>query len=120
MYLPHCGGQGVASVLRYCRLNIKDKYEKQGRTLSGLSAVQGTLEFLGIQGRYIYWAAVTTCGAIVGFVAAYCLLGFIAGLVVLATVVSVGIVLILLKQRKGLHSKKVAPGVYVYAHSRKI
>ena len=32
----------------------------------------------------------------------------------------VSIVLILLKQRKGLHSKKVAPGVYVYAHSRKI
>ena len=70
--------------------------------------LQRPLEFLGIQGRYIYWAAVTTCGAIVGFVAAYCLLGFIAGLVVLATVVSVGIVLILLKQRKGLHSKKVA------------
>ena len=69
--------------------------------------LQRPLEFLGIQGRYIYWAAVTTCGAIVGFV-------------VLATVVSVGIVLILLKQRKGLHSKKVAPGVYVYAHSRKI
>lgn len=72
--------------------------------------LQRPLEFLGIQGRYIYWAAVTTCGAIVGFVAAYCLLGFIAGLVVLAAVVSVGIVLILLKQRKGLHSKKVAPG----------
>jgi len=42
LYLPHCGGQGVASVLRYCRLNIKDKYERQGRTLSGLPAVQGT------------------------------------------------------------------------------
>ena len=41
--------------------------------------LQRPLEFLGIQGRYIYWAAVTTCGAIVGFVAAYCLLGFIAG-----------------------------------------
>ena len=124
MYLPHCGGQGVASVLRYCRLNIKDKYEKQGRTRYPdyplFKGLQRPLEFLGIQGRYIYWAAVTTCGAIVGFVAAYCLLGFIAGLVVLATVVSVGIVLILLKQRKGLHSKKVAPGVYVYAHSRKI
>ena len=60
--------------------------------------LQRPLEFLGIQGRYIYWAAVTTCGAIV----------------------SAGIVLILLKQRKGLHSKKVVPGVYVYAHSRKI
>ena len=81
--------------------------------------LQRPLEFLGIQGRYIYWAAVTTCGAIVGFVAAYCLLGFIAGLVVLAAVVSAGIVLILLKQRKGLHSKKVVPGVYVYAHSRR-
>ena len=47
--------------------------------------LQRPLEFLGIQGRYIYWAAVTTCGAIVGFVAAYCLLGFIAGLVVLVS-----------------------------------
>lgn len=123
MYLPHCGGQGVASVLRYCRLNIKDKYESKDERYPDyplFKGLQRPLEFLGIQGRYIYWAAVTTCGAIVGFVAAYCLLGFIAGLVVLATVVSVGIVLILLKQRKGLHSKKVAPGVYVYAHSRKI
>ena len=82
--------------------------------------LQRPLEFLGIQGRYIYWAAATTCGAIVGFVAAYCLIGFVAGLVVLAAVVSAGIVLIILKQRKGLHSKKIAPGVYVYAHSRKI
>ena len=41
-------------------------------------------------------------------------------LVVLAATVSAGIVLVLLKQRKGLHSKKVAPGVYIYAHSRKI
>ena len=65
--------------------------------------LQRPLEFLGIQGRYIYWAAVTTCGAIVGFVAAYCLLGFIAGLVVLATVVSVGIVLIL----SGRHARGV-------------
>ena len=53
--------------------------------------LQRPLEFLGIQGRYIYWAAVTTCGAIIGFVAAYCLLGFIAGLVVLAATVAVEI-----------------------------
>ena len=82
--------------------------------------LQRPLEFLGIQGRYIYWAAATMCGAIVGFIIAYCLLGFVAGLVVLAATVSAGIVLVLLKQRKGLHSKKVAPGVYIYAHSRKI
>ena len=82
--------------------------------------LQRPLELMGIQGRYIYWAAGAAGGAIVGFILAYCLAGFVAGLVVLAAVVSAGIVLILLKQRKGLHSKKVVPGVYVYAHSRKI
>ncbi|MFK1719718.1 DUF4133 domain-containing protein, partial [Bacteroides fragilis] len=70
--------------------------------------------------RYIYWAAGVAGGAIVGFIAAYCLMGFVAGLVVLATVLSAGIVLIILKQRKGLHSKNVKRGVYVYAYSHKL
>lgn len=46
--------------------------------------LQRPLEFMGIQGRYIYWAAGSAGGAIVGFVIAYCLAGFVAGLVVLA------------------------------------
>ncbi len=78
------------------------------------------LEMMGLQGRYIYWAAGATGGAIVGFIIAYCLLGFVAGLVVLAAVLSTGIALIILKQRKGLHSKKNDRGVYVYAYSRKV
>lgn len=69
--------------------------------------LQRPLELMGLQGRYIYWAAGVAGGAIVGFIAAYCLMGFVAGLVVLATVLSAGIVLIILKQRKGLHSKNV-------------
>ena len=55
--------------------------------------LQRPLEFMGIQGRYIYWAA----GAI--------------GL-------GSGAALILLKQRKGLHSKKNDKGVFVYARSK--
>ena len=78
--------------------------------------LQRPLELMGLQGRYIYWAAGVAGGAIVGFIAAYCLMGFVAGLVVLATVLSAGIVLIILKQRKGLHSKNVKRGVYVYAY----
>ena len=78
--------------------------------------LQRPLEMMGLQGRYIYAAG----GAIVGFIIAYCLLGFVAGLVVLATVLSTGIALIILKQRKGLHSKKNDRGVYVYAYSRKV
>lgn len=82
--------------------------------------LQRPLEMMGLQGRYIYWAAGAAGGAIVGFIIAYCLLGFVAGLVVLATVLSTGIALIILKQRKGLHCKKNDRGVYVYAYSRKV
>lgn len=82
--------------------------------------LQRPLEMMGLQGRYIYWAAGAAGGAIVGFIIAYCLLGFVTGLVVLATVLSTGIALIILKQRKGLHSKKNDRGVYVYAYSRKV
>lgn len=82
--------------------------------------LQRPLGLMGLQGRYIYWAAGVAGGAIVGFIAAYCLMGFVAGLVVLATVLSAGIVLIILKQRKGLHSKNVKRGVYVYAYSHKV
>ena len=75
--------------------------------------LQRPLEFMGIQGRYIYWAAGVAGGAIVGFIIAYCLVGFVAGLVVL-------VALIMLKQRKGLHTKKDGRGVYIYAHSKKL
>ena len=42
--------------------------------------LQRPLELMGLQGRYIYWAAGVAGGAIVGFIAAYCLMGFVAGL----------------------------------------
>lgn len=82
--------------------------------------LQRPLEMMGLKGRYIYWAAGAAGGAIVGFIIAYCLLGFVAGLVVLAAVLSSGIVLIILKQQKGLHSKRNDRGVYVYANSHKV
>ena len=81
--------------------------------------LQRPLEFMGIQGRYIYWAAGASGGAIVGFIIAYFLAGFVAGLIVLVAALSTGIALIMLKQRKGLHTKKDSRGVYVYAYSKK-
>lgn len=82
--------------------------------------LQRPLELMGIQGRYIYWAAGTAGGAIVGFIAAYCLLGFVAGLIVLTAILSAGISLIIVKQRQGLHSKRIDKGVFVYASSKKM
>ncbi len=82
--------------------------------------LQRPLELMGLQGRYIYWAAGAAGGAIVGFIIAYVFMGFVAGLVMLTAVLSTGIALIILKQRKGLHSKKIDRGVFIYAYSRKI
>ena len=82
--------------------------------------LQRPLEFMGLQGRYIYWAAGAVGGAILGFIIAYIIAGFVAGLVVLVIAVSVGAGMILFKQRRGLHTKKVERGVFVYASSRRL
>ena len=82
--------------------------------------LQRPLEMMGLQGRYIYWAAGAAGGAIVGFIIAYCLLGFVAGLGVLATALSTGNAPIILKQRQGFHRKKNDRGVDVYAYSRQV
>lgn len=62
--------------------------------------LQKPLEFMGFQGRYIYWAAGTAGGAIVGFIIAYCLLGFVVGLVVLVFAISTGAALISSNNRR--------------------
>ena len=82
--------------------------------------LQKPLEFLGIQGRYIYWAAGTAGGAIVGFIIGYCVLGFLAGLVILVVSVGTGAGFIMVKQRRGIHSKKTDKGIFVYTGSKKI
>ena len=94
--------------------------------------LQKPLEFMGIQGRYIYWAAATAGGAIIGFIASYCLIGIIAGLIVLVVAITTaglivlvvaittGAGLIMFKQRKGLHTKKNDQGVFIYAYSKRI
>lgn len=82
--------------------------------------LQRPLEFMGIQGRYIYWAAATIGIAIVGFIVAYCLAGFVPALIVLAVAITSGVGLILFKQRKGLHSKRQERGVFIYAYSKKM
>ena len=82
--------------------------------------LQRPLELMGLQGRYIYWAAATAGGAIIGFIAAYCLMGIIAGLIVLVVAITTGAGLIMFKQRKGLHTKKNDQGVFIYAYSKRI
>ena len=80
--------------------------------------LQKPLEFMGIQGRYIYWVASAVGAAIIGFIIAYCIFGFLVGLAVLVVSLAIGAALVLVKQRKGLHTKKESRGVFIYAHSK--
>lgn len=82
--------------------------------------LQKPLEFMGIQGRYITWAAIAVGGAILGFIIAYCIFGFVVGLIVLAVSILAGAALIFFKQKKGLHTKKEDRGVFIYAYSTKM
>ena len=82
--------------------------------------LQRPLEFLGFQGRYIYWAAGTAGGVIVGFIIDYVAVGFIAALILLTVILAFGGVMTFLKQRKGLHSKNEDKGIFIFAHSRRI
>ena len=82
--------------------------------------LQKPIEFMGIQGRYIYWAAGTIGAAIISLIIGYCIFGFMVGLVGLVISLSIGIGLIMFKQRKGLHTKNIDKGDFVYAHSKRI
>lgn len=79
--------------------------------------LQRPLEFMGIQGRYIYWAAATAGAAILGFIIGYCIMGFLAGLIIWVSSLGVGAALVMVKQRRGLHSKKSDKGVFIYSRS---
>ena len=78
------------------------------------------LEFMGLQGRYITWAAVTAGVGILGFMLVYALVGFLVALAFAAVSISSGIGLIMVKQRKGLYSKKNDKGIYVYAYRERL
>ena len=82
--------------------------------------LQRPLEFMGLQGRYITWAAITAAVGILGFMIVYAIAGFIVGLVFVVVALSTGMAFIMVKQRKGLHTKKTDKGIFVYANISKL
>ena len=82
--------------------------------------LQRPLEFMGLQGRYITWAAITAAVGILGFMIMYAIAGFIVGLVFAVAALSTGMAFIMVKQRKGLHTKKTDKGIFAYANISKL
>ena len=82
--------------------------------------LQRPLEFLGFQGRYIYWVAGTAGGAVIGFIIVYLVLGFLFALGTATLILAAGGATTFIKQKNGLHSKSEGKGIYIFAHSRHI
>ncbi len=78
-------------------------------------ALAGVVAIVGAISVYITWAAITAAVGILGFMLVYALTGFIIGLAFAVLSISTGVGIIMVKQRRGLHSKKGDKGVFVYA-----
>lgn len=78
--------------------------------------LQKPLEFMGLRGRYIYWAAGAVGGGILSFFIGYVVFGFLIGLVLITVILGFGGAMIFVKQHKGLYSKKDPKGIFILAH----
>ena len=72
--------------------------------------LQKPLEFMGLKGRYIYWAAGAVGGGLLSFLAGYIVFGFLVGLILLTTMVGVGGTMIFIKQHKSLLGRIIRKG----------
>lgn len=76
--------------------------------------LQKPLEFMGIRGKFIYYAAGTFLFGFVGFLVFNILMGFFAGVIALVALAGTGIIFIFIKQKLGLHAKKRFKGIVHY------
>ena len=84
---------------------------------SVFKGLQKPLEFMGLQGRYIYWAAGTVGGGLLVFLVGFITIGFVVAIIAAGIIFGVGGAFIFIKQTKGLHTKKAPKGIFVFAHS---
>lgn len=76
--------------------------------------LQKPLTLMGLQGRYIGWAAVGAGISFILFATFFAISGFWAGLTALAVSLGFFISLIAYKQRNGLFSKKRRNGYFIF------
>lgn len=76
--------------------------------------LQKPLEFMGIRGKFIYYAAALFLIGFIGFIIGNFIAGFLGAIIVLAVVVLPGLGFIYIKQKLGLHSKKRYKGIVHY------
>lgn len=76
--------------------------------------LQKPLEFMGIRGRFLSIAAACIGFSFLTFLLVSTFFGDIAGVIALAVVAITSLIIIYIKQKKGLHSKKRFKGIIIY------
>ena len=76
--------------------------------------LQKPLEFMGIRGRFLTFAAGAIGFSFVGFIVFSIIMGKLAGFVAMVVIAITGLLTIYVKQRSGLHAKKRHKGIHVY------
>ena len=76
--------------------------------------LQRPLEFMGIRGRFLSYAAGAIGLSFIGFIVFSILIGKLAGFIAMIVLAIAGLITIYVKQRSGLHAKRHDRGIYVY------
>lgn len=76
--------------------------------------LQKPLEFMGIRGRFLRWAAASAGGSFLAFVLFAAAFGLVTGFIAAAAAAGGGLASIYVRQARGLHDKKRSKGVRVY------
>jgi hypothetical protein len=76
--------------------------------------MQKPLEFMGIRGRFLMFAAAAFGLSFVGFIIFSVFCGKLFGFIAMVVIIGVSLAFIYIKQKEGLHNKKRHRGVFVY------
>lgn len=76
--------------------------------------LQKPLEFMGIRGRFLTFAAGAIGLSFVGFIVFSIIMGKLVGFIAMIIIAITSLITIYIKQRNGLHAKKRYRGVFVY------
>lgn len=76
--------------------------------------LQRPLEFMGIRGRFLSYAAGAIGLSFIGFIVFSILIGKLAGFIAMIVLAIAGLITIYVKQRSGLHAKRHDRGIFVY------
>ena len=72
------------------------------------------MEFMGIRGRFLTYAAGAIGLSFVGFIVFSIVMGKLAGFIAMIALAIAGLITIYVKQRSGLHAKRHDRGVFIY------